>query len=106
LSVMLQYKLNMQYLFTVPPEAFEPAPKVESAFVRCVPFVTPPFVANDEALFAKVVLSAFSQRRKMLRNTLKPLMADADFATMDIDPQQRAENLDVATFVRIANHLG
>lgn len=106
LSVMLQYKLNMQYLFTVPPESFDPAPKVESAFVRCVPFATLPFVAKDEALFAKVVLSAFSQRRKTLRNTLKPLMTDADFIAVDIDPQQRAENLNVAAFVRIANHLG
>lgn len=105
LSVMLQYKLNMQYLFTVPPESFDPAPKVESAFVRCVPFANLPFVANDEALFAKVVLSAFSQRRKTLRNTLKPFMTDADFIAVDIDPQQRAENLNVAAFVRIANHL-
>lgn len=105
LSVMLQYKLNMQYLFTVPPESFDPAPKVESAFVRCVPFANLPFVANDEALFAKVVLSAFSQRRKTLRNTLKPFMTDADFIAADIDPQQRAENLNVAAFVRIANHL-
>jgi len=102
---MLQYKLNMQYLFTVPPESFDPAPKVESAFVRCVPFANLPFVANDEALFAKVVLSAFSQRRKTLRNTLKPFMTDADFIAADIDPQQRAENLNVAAFVRIANHL-
>lgn len=105
LSVMLQYKLNMSYLFTVPPEAFEPAPKVESAFVRCVPFATLPVTANDEAFFAKIVLAAFSQRRKTLRNTLKPFMTDADFTAVDINPQLRAENLSVAEFVRIANHL-
>ena len=106
LSVMLQYKLQMSYLITVPPEAFDPAPKVESAFVRCVPHATLPFVANDDALFAKVVLAAFSQRRKTLRNTLKPFMSDEAFLAVNIDPQQRAENLSVAEFVRIANHLG
>lgn len=106
LSVMLQYKLQMSYLITVPPEAFDPAPKVESAFVRCVPHATLPFIANDEVLFAKVVLAAFSQRRKTLRNTLKPFMSDDAFLAVNIDPQQRAENLSVAEFVRIANHLG
>jgi 16S rRNA (adenine1518-N6/adenine1519-N6)-dimethyltransferase len=88
----------------VPPEAFEPAPKVESAFVRCVPHATLPFVAKDTALFAKVVLQAFSQRRKTLRNTLKGLIDDADFAKLEINPQFRAENLSVAQFVAIANH--
>jgi len=105
LSVMLQYYLQMEYLFTVPPEAFEPAPKVESAFVRCLPHVTLPFVANDTPLFAKVVLQAFSQRRKTLRNTLKGLLDDADFASLNIDSQHRAENLSVAQFVSIANYL-
>src|SRR3989338_5016656 len=79
LSVMLQYRLQMEYLLTVPPEAFNPAPKVESAFVRCVPHATLPFVAKDEVLFAKVVLAAFGQRRKTLRNTLKGLLDDDGF---------------------------
>ena len=105
LSVMLQYRLQMSYLFTVPPEAFEPAPKVESAFVRCVPHAVLPFVANDEALLAKVVLAAFGQRRKTLRNTLKGLLDDAGFKTLDIDSQLRAENLSVAQFVAISNYL-
>ena len=105
LSVMLQYYLRMEYLFTVPPEAFDPAPKVESAFVRCVPHATLPFVAKNTALFAKIVLQAFSQRRKTLRNTLKGLLDDAGFAKLGIDPQLRAENLSVAQFVTIANYL-
>ena len=105
LSVMLQYHLQMDYLITVPPGAFEPAPKVESAFVRCVPHATLPFIAKDEALFAKVVLAAFSQRRKTLRNTLKGLLADEGFNALNIDSQQRAENLSVADFVAIANYL-
>lgn len=105
LSVMLQYHLQMDYLITVPPGAFEPAPKVESAFVRCVPHATLPFIAKDEAVFAKVVLAAFSQRRKTLRNTLKGLLADEGFSALNIDSQQRAENLSVADFVAIANYL-
>jgi 16S rRNA (adenine1518-N6/adenine1519-N6)-dimethyltransferase len=105
LSVMLQYRLSMSYLFTVPPESFEPAPKVESAFVRCVPYAIKPHVANDEALLSQIVLAAFGQRRKTLRNTLKGLLDDGGFKTLNIDPQLRAENLSVASFVAITNHL-
>ena len=102
---MLQYHLAMEYLITVPPESFEPAPKVESAFVRCVPHATLPFIAKDEMVFANVVLKAFGQRRKTLRNTLKGLLDDAGFAALGINPQLRAENLSVAQFVAIANYL-
>ena len=105
LSVMLQYRLKMEYLITVPPDAFEPAPKVESAFVRCIPYETLPYPATDEALFAKVVLAAFSQRRKTLRNTLKGLLDDTGFNHLNIDSQLRAENLSVSQFVAIANFL-
>ncbi len=105
LSVMLQYRLQMEYLLTVPPEAFDPAPKVESAFVRAVPYATLPHPAKDEALFAKVVTAAFAQRRKTLRNTLKGLLDDAGFAALNIDPQLRAENISPAEFVAIANYL-
>jgi 16S rRNA (adenine1518-N6/adenine1519-N6)-dimethyltransferase len=102
---MLQYHLQMDYLITVPPEAFDPAPKVESAFVRCVPHPVLPSVAKDEAIFAKVVLAAFGQRRKTLRNTLKEQLNDEGFTALNIDSQQRAENLSVSDFVAIANYL-
>ena len=105
LSVMLQYHLAMEYLITVAPESFEPAPKIESAFVRCVPHASLPFVAKDEAQFAKIVLAAFGQRRKTLRNTLKGLLDDAGFIALGIDSQKRAENLSVAQFVAISNYL-
>jgi 16S rRNA (adenine1518-N6/adenine1519-N6)-dimethyltransferase len=105
LSVMLQYHLQMDYLITVPPEAFEPAPKVESAFVRCIPHASLPFTAKNEAIFAKVVLAAFGQRRKTLRNTLKGLVEDDGFSALNISSQLRAENLSVADFVTIANYL-
>ncbi len=105
LSVMLQYRLKMEYLITVPPEAFDPAPKVESAFVRCVPHDALPYTAENEALFAKVVTAAFGQRRKTLRNTLKEYLDDAGFTAVGIDSGLRAENLSVAQFVSIANFL-
>jgi 16S rRNA (adenine1518-N6/adenine1519-N6)-dimethyltransferase len=103
LSVMLQYHLHMEYLITVPPESFEPAPKVESAFVRCVPHAVLPFVAKDTALFAKIVMAAFGQRRKTIRNTLKDFLNDHDFAQLDLNTQLRAENLSVKHFVEISN---
>lgn len=105
LSVMLQYYLHMEYLITVPPEAFKPAPKVESAFVRCVPYTALPYTTNNTELFAKIVLAAFSQRRKTIRNTLKPFLSLDDFPKLNIDPQLRAENLSVADFVAVANYL-
>lgn len=103
LSVMLQYHLNMEYLITVPPEAFEPAPKVESAFVRCVPHAVKPYIAQDYDLFYKVVLAAFGQRRKTIRNTLKDFLNDDDFAELNLNAQLRAENLTVKDFVQISN---
>jgi 16S rRNA (adenine1518-N6/adenine1519-N6)-dimethyltransferase len=105
LSVMLQYRLHMEYLIDVPPESFDPPPKVDSAFVRAIPWATLPHPAKDEALLSKIVTAAFGQRRKTLRNTLKGLLDDAGFAALGIDPQLRAENLGVAQFVAIANHL-
>ncbi len=105
LSVMLQYHLAMEYLITVPPEAFEPAPKVESAFVRCVPHAALPYPAKNVQHFAKIVMAAFGQRRKTLRNTLKGLLDDAEFIALNINPQLRAENLSLAQFVSISNYL-
>ena len=105
LSVMLQYHLKMEYLITVPPEAFDPAPKVESAFVRCVPHIAKPFVADDATLFAKLVMAAFGQRRKTIRNTLKDFLSDEDFTQLNIDSQLRAENLSVKDFVHISNYI-
>lgn len=105
LSVMLQYRFDMEMLFGVAPESFEPAPKVESAVVRLTPLSPLPHPARDEALFGSIVARAFSQRRKTLRNTLKGVVTDADFARLDIDPGARAQELSVADFVRIADTI-
>ncbi|MFN2309323.1 MAG: 16S rRNA (adenine(1518)-N(6)/adenine(1519)-N(6))-dimethyltransferase RsmA [Gammaproteobacteria bacterium] len=103
LSVMLQYRCAVQPLFTIGPGAFRPPPKVDSAFVRLIPYRTPPVQVRDEAVFAHVVQQAFGQRRKTLRNTLKGVLDAQDFAALGIDPQIRAEQLDLADFARLAN---
>lgn len=106
LSVMLQYRFVMDWLLDVPPECFEPAPKVDSAVVRLIPRPAAELTARDETVFAQVVAAAFGQRRKMLRNNLKDLLDDAGFAALGIAPTCRAEELPLADYVRIANHLG
>lgn len=105
LSVMLQYHLQMEYLVTVPGHAFDPAPKVESAFVRCIPHSQIDHPAHDFHRFAEIVSAAFSQRRKTLRNTLKGRLTDADFDALGLDSQLRAENLSVQQFVEISNYV-
>lgn len=104
LSVMLQYRYAMELMFIVPPDAFHPAPKVESAIVRMIPYAELPHPAKDEALFGAIVTAAFGQRRKTLRNTLKAHLDDAGFAALGIEPGLRAENLGVREFVTIANY--
>ncbi|MGH8763267.1 MAG: 16S rRNA (adenine(1518)-N(6)/adenine(1519)-N(6))-dimethyltransferase RsmA [Nitrosospira sp.] len=105
LSVMLQYRFEMEQLFVVSPECFRPAPKVESAVVRMIPRTRPLIEASREKLLAKVVSAAFSQRRKTLHNTLHAHLKPEDYLILKIDPSLRAENLSVAQFVTIANHL-
>ncbi|MBI4742567.1 MAG: 16S rRNA (adenine(1518)-N(6)/adenine(1519)-N(6))-dimethyltransferase RsmA [Betaproteobacteria bacterium] len=105
LSVMLQYRFAMDWLLDVPPESFDPAPKVDSAVVRLIPRPPADLSARDEAKFAAVVSAAFGQRRKMLRNNLKGMLDDAGFAALDIAPTARAENLSVGDYIRIANSL-
>jgi 16S rRNA (adenine1518-N6/adenine1519-N6)-dimethyltransferase len=105
LSVMLQRRFHMEWLLDVPPDAFRPAPRVDSAVVRLVPKPPAAIVPLDEALFARVVATAFGQRRKTLRNTLAELVAAADFAALGIDPGLRAEALAVADYERITRHL-
>ena len=105
LSVMLQYRFDMEYVFSVPAESFRPIPKVESAIVRMTPRDDSSRDAKDEILFSQIVASAFSQRRKTLRNTLHSYLGLSDFNSLDIDPGLRAENLSVAQFVAISNFL-
>ena len=103
LSVMLQYRFDMEKLIDVPADSFDPAPKVESAVVRLTPLNPLPHPAHNETLFAEVVSRAFSQRRKTLRNTLKGMVSAEQLAALGINAGARAQELSVADFVRIAD---
>lgn len=105
LSVMIQYRFWVERLFIVPPGAFTPAPKVDSAIVRLIPKPVEQLNVKDEVLFGKVVTAAFSQRRKMLRNTLKDWLDEAALEALGIKPTARAETIPVEDFVRLANFL-
>ena len=102
LSVMLQAYCEVTSLFTVPPGAFRPAPKVDSAVVRLVPRAPGTIAIRDHARFAAVVRAAFGQRRKTLRNALGGTMETGDIVAAGLDPGARAEQLSVADFVRLA----
>lgn len=104
LSVMLQYRFECAHLFDVPPGAFKPAPKVMSAIVNLRPRPVEQLTASDPALLEAIVKAAFGQRRKTLRNTLREHLDAADWEALGIDPSRRGETLEVADYVRIANH--
>ncbi len=103
LSVMIQYRCRVEKLFDVPPGAFTPPPKVDSAVVRLLPLFTPPVTVNDEVQFAKVVRAAFASRRKTLRNNLRGLLSAGQLLALGIDPVRRAETLTLAEFASLSN---
>ena len=103
LSVMMQYYCATEWLFDVPPESFDPVPKVMSAIVRLIPHTEPPVQVDDLAKLNTVVTTAFSQRRKTLRNSLKKLIDEQTMVALGIDPILRAENISLADFARLSN---
>jgi len=105
LSVMLQSVCEVTSLFMVPPGAFTPPPKVDSAVARLTPLPPGDVRIDSPALFATVVRAAFGQRRKTLRNALSTVCAASDIEACDIDPGARAETLSVDDFRRLANAL-
>jgi len=105
LSVMLQYRYAMHKLFDVQPSAFDPPPKVVSAVVRMRLLGEQRSRARDEALFASLVQRAFSQRRKMLRGALGDWAALMDWDAVGVAPTHRAEQVDVAGFIRMSDAL-
>ena len=99
LSVMLQWRYEMENVLFVPPESFDPPPRVDSAVVRMVPRPDP--AAVDEALLSELVRVAFSQRRKILRHTLGKWLEQKNFAGA-FDVQRRAEEVPVQEFLSLA----
>ncbi len=105
LSVMLQARYRMARCLKVPPGAFHPAPKVDSAVVRMVPIAATEVAVKDWVIFSAVVAMAFSQRRKMLRNTLAGYADVIDWDGLGILPTQRAEEISVQRFIALANWI-
>ena len=102
LSVMLQWRYEMENVLFVPPESFDPPPRVDSAGVRMVPRANP--AAIDPQLLEKLVQVAFSQRRKLMRHTLGAWLIERNFAG-NFDVQRRAEEVPVQEFLQLAMAL-
>ena len=105
LSVMAQYYCQVIPVLEVPPHAFKPAPKVDSAVVRLVPHAQKPFPVKNLRWLSRVTTDAFNQRRKTLRNGLSHLFSVEQLEALGIDPTLRAENITGEQFCRVANWL-
>lgn len=103
LGIMAQYQCDVMHLFDVPPEAFFPPPKVQSAIVRLVPRVNNPYPPCELESLRLVVRSAFAQRRKTLRNNFKDIFDDQQLLGLKIEPAARAETLALTDFIGLAN---
>lgn len=105
LSIMLGCYLDIEALFTVDRRAFEPPPNVVSALVRLRPLPEGSYEVDDHALLGRLVAAAFSKRRKTLRNALKNVVDEADLAAVGIDASLRPEQIPVANYVALSNHI-
>lgn len=105
LSVMAQYYCQIIPVLEVPPTAFTPAPKVDSAVVRLVPYTTLPHPVKEIRLLSRITTEAFNQRRKTIRNSLGNVFRIEALTGMGIDPALRAENISVAQYCQLANYL-
>lgn len=105
LGLMLQYYCKVEHLFNAPSAAFTPRPKVSSAIVRLTPHEVLPVQAQDAECLQTVIRTAFNQRRKTLRNSMKPLLGDELLNSLAVDASLRPENLSLADFVLIADAL-
>jgi 16S rRNA (adenine1518-N6/adenine1519-N6)-dimethyltransferase len=106
LSVMCQYYCQVTPLFTVPPEAFKPTPRVQSMFVKLVPHSHPPVRIDDMGTFERLVSQAFSMRRKTLRNSLKGMLGPEQIETCGVDAGARPETLSLEQFACLSGVLG
>jgi len=103
LTVMLQWYFDVDYLFDIPPGAFNPPPKVTSSLVRLTPKAAPLTQLNSKKQFSKLVNRIFQQRRKTLRNTLKNYLNEDEILSLGISPTARPETLSVTDFANLSN---
>lgn len=105
LSVMLQYHCEVDHLFDVPPEAFDPQPKVDSAIVRLIPYRDSPYEAVDLEQLQRIVASSFAMRRKTLTNNLKGIVSVTQLADLGIDGSKRPEQISIKEYVQLAKFV-
>jgi len=105
LGIMAQYLCTVEHLFDVPPGAFRPPPKVQSAIVRLTPRAESPWPECNTAQLRALVKAAFAQRRKTLRNNLKGIIDSERLEALGVDPSARAETLELGQFIEIANAI-
>lgn len=103
LGLMLQYYCQVEHLFNVPSAAFSPRPRVSSAIVRLTPHRQLPVPAQDENVLERVIRSAFNQRRKTLKNSLKGIISEDQLAQLPVDAGLRPERLSLADFVVLSD---
>ena len=103
LGLMAQYFCNIEHLFNVPSAAFTPKPKVSSAIVRLTPHKKFPHPAQDVETLQMVIRTAFNQRRKTLKNSLKAIISEQEIEKLGIDGSQRPENLLLSDYVSISD---
>ena len=105
LTIMTQYFCQVMPVLEVPPSAFKPAPKVDSAVVRLIPHQQLSHAVKDLYWLNRVTAQAFNQRRKTLRNALSTLLSPENLTALSIDLNARAENLSIADYARLADWL-
>lgn len=103
LSVMAQYYCQIIPILEVPPTSFKPAPKVDSAVVKLIPYKEKPYKVKDIKILSRLTTEAFNQRRKTIRNSLSNMFTVEQLTELNIDPNLRAENLSVQQYCQLAN---
>jgi 16S rRNA (adenine1518-N6/adenine1519-N6)-dimethyltransferase len=105
LGIMLGCHLSVDALFEVGPQCFDPPPAVMSAVARLLPLGNSRPDIDDEKLLGRLVATAFSQRRKTLRNALKTMLDETELRSLGIDPGKRPESIPVSAYVALANYV-
>lgn len=103
LGLMLQYYCQVEHVFNVPSAAFSPRPRVSSAIVHLTPYTEKPVLARDPALLENVIRTAFNQRRKTLKNSLKTIISETELRELPLDMSLRPENLSLRDYVVISD---
>ena len=105
LTLMTKLLFTTDFLFDIGPESFYPKPKVTSSFIRIIPREKQFLRTNDILEFSNVVQTAFNQRRKMIKNSIGEYMASKDFIELEINPDDRPEDLSLDEFLKIYKYL-